>query len=262
MATQYPSRKVGWLAVIGSMLCAVLGPLMAIKFGTWNTGFLQYMIEISQAHEIEVLQTGAALSAAERLSGLGIYLIVPRLLILLAFGFVTLSVNRRGEERMESQMRVLHMSESDTLTDLLNRRCFDRDLRLLPERCRERAGCVYIDANGLHELNQTKGHDAGDRLLTCVADALRRQFDPEYIYRIGGDEFVVFVRDLPVDEVRKRMTALRDEVELAGYSISAGYDTAAVPCSMTPLVHAAEAKMFEEKRVYYRDEKHNRRHIS
>ena len=52
--------------------------------------------------------------------------------------------------------------------------------------------CVYIDANGLHELNNERGHEAGDLMLRFVADSLMEQFPRGSLYRVGGDEFVVF----------------------------------------------------------------------
>ena len=52
--------------------------------------------------------------------------------------------------------------------------------------------CVYIDANGLHELNNERGHEAGDLMLRFVADSLMEQFPKGSLYRVGGDEFVVF----------------------------------------------------------------------
>lgn len=56
--------------------------------------------------------------------------------------------------------------------------------------------CVYADANGLHELNNRLGH-VGDRTLRAVADLLRRHFPDANIYRTGGDEFVIFQKDMP-----------------------------------------------------------------
>ena len=52
--------------------------------------------------------------------------------------------------------------------------------------------CVYIDANGLHELNNERGHEAGDLMLRFVAESLMEQFPKGSLCRVGGDEFVVF----------------------------------------------------------------------
>ena len=51
--------------------------------------------------------------------------------------------------------------------------------------------CVYIDANGLHELNNERGHEAGDLMLRFGAESLMEQFPKGSLYRVGGDEFVV-----------------------------------------------------------------------
>ena len=46
--------------------------------------------------------------------------------------------------------------------------------------------CVYIDANGLHELNNERGHEAGDLMLRFVAESLMEQFPKGSLYRVGG----------------------------------------------------------------------------
>ena len=60
--------------------------------------------------------------------------------------------------------------------------------------------CVYIDANGLHELNNERGHEAGDLMLRFVADSLMEQFPKGSLYRVGGDEFVVFPFKMSFEE--------------------------------------------------------------
>ena len=51
--------------------------------------------------------------------------------------------------------------------------------------------CVYADANGLHELNNSQGHEAGDKMLKSVARALAEEFEDGSVFRIGGDEFCI-----------------------------------------------------------------------
>ena len=64
-----------------------------------------------------------------------------------------------------------------------------------PYLCQENVVCVYADANGLHELNNEQGHDAGDRMLQTVAREMQSRFGDAHTYRVGGDEFVAFVPD-------------------------------------------------------------------
>ncbi|MFR1233845.1 MAG: EAL domain-containing protein [Evtepia gabavorous] len=57
-------------------------------------------------------------------------------------------------------------------------------------------GVLRADVNQLAELNQRRGKEAGDRMVCHVAQVLRRRFGPGNVYRINGDEFVVFRTDV------------------------------------------------------------------
>lgn len=80
----------------------------------------------------------------------------------------------------------------DSLTGLLNRNCFEQTIENLDKNEYRNVACVYIDANGLHNINNRFGHEAGDNMLKAIAQALQSKFGSDKTYRIGGDEFVVF----------------------------------------------------------------------
>ena len=65
------------------------------------------------------------------------------------------------------------VAESDLNTRLHNRNAYENRLRDYPLRCSNSLTCVYIDVNGLHELNDTYGHEEGDKMLRTVACILR-----------------------------------------------------------------------------------------
>jgi diguanylate cyclase (GGDEF)-like protein len=93
---------------------------------------------------------------------------------------------------------------SDTLTRVLNRRGF----MMLAHRRLEHAAAhhgacalMFIDINGLKQINDRYGHDAGDRLIRGMAKLLRRAVDrQDMIGRLGGDEFAVLITDVTREE--------------------------------------------------------------
>jgi diguanylate cyclase (GGDEF)-like protein len=100
-------------------------------------------------------------------------------------------------ERKRAEDEVRRLSLVDELTGLYNRRGFNllagRELKSV-QRNGRRALVLYIDLDGLKQANDTRGHDAGDRLLARAASVLRtvtREVDTAA--RIGGDEFAVFM---------------------------------------------------------------------
>lgn len=181
-----------------------------------------------------------------------------------SFGLVGIAAEvfqMRLRFRMLSQgERIRHLSRTDMLTGARNRNCFDESLPRYAAQCAEDVICVYADVNGLHELNDTKGHRAGDVMLQAVARALIDAFGEENTYRIGGDEFVAFCVDAPVEDVRDGIREIIREVSAAGYSVSVGASChAREELDTGLLVKEAESYMYKEKRKYYEQGGHDRR---
>lgn len=155
------------------------------------------------------------------------------------------------------------LAETDQLTQMRNRTSYERCLPTYPEKCKKSLACIYADANGLHELNEACGHEAGDNMLKQIGMALQEQFGPEHAYRIGGDEYVAFAVDFTDDELRNRVNAFIQTVEQEGHQISVGCAVQKVGVlTMSDLIKAAEDEMYLEKQRFYgiHPEK-KRRHI-
>ncbi|MDQ3163558.1 MAG: GGDEF domain-containing protein [Actinomycetota bacterium] len=93
--------------------------------------------------------------------------------------------------------RLLSDVRTDSLTRLANRRAFTDDLAAEIDK-RSRTGSVFslmaIDLDGLKEINDTHGHQAGDEHLTSTARWIERAVDSAgTVYRTGGDEFMVLL---------------------------------------------------------------------
>ena len=116
-------------------------------------------------------------------------------------------------ERKRSETRLAYLAHHDPLTGLVNRACFnDRLDRALARagRTAERVAVLYLDLDRFKAINDTLGHDMGDRLLIEVAARLRRSVRVfETVARLGGDEFVILLEGLsgpePVEAVAKRV---------------------------------------------------------
>lgn len=114
----------------------------------------------------------------------------------------------------------LHLERAalaDPLTDLPNRRAFQTEV----ERRRARAArtgvpqaLAMVDLDRFKSVNDTYGHDVGDRVLIQLADVLRSETTGSAVPgRLGGDEFAVFLDDIPADECADRAERLRRLVE-------------------------------------------------
>lgn len=163
------------------------------------------------------------------------------------------SLERAVEERTR---QLQEQSRRDGLTQLGNYRAFREDLHRELARA-ERAGepltLVYFDLNRFKEINDTKGHTAGDAVLQRVADCLSRVArESDLCFRLGGDEFCVILPDTLLDNAQgfcRRLTDCFDAVPHYGISLSIGLAQAAagVGVAAEDLVRRADVSMYKAK---------------
>ncbi|WP_322629392.1 diguanylate cyclase domain-containing protein [Halothiobacillus sp.] len=161
----------------------------------------------------------------------------------------------------QTEARLRHMAGHDALTDLPNRALFhDRLDRALTYARRDggHLALLYLDLNGFKQVNDTYGHDIGDRLLQAVAnrltDCLR---ESDTIARMGGDEFTVLLTKIhtPVGVARvieKVHEVIGTPYEIGGHvlNISTSIGTSLYPMhgqSHEQLIDHADADMYAEK---------------
>jgi diguanylate cyclase (GGDEF)-like protein/PAS domain S-box-containing protein len=170
--------------------------------------------------------------------------------------FYAIAVDRK---RREDELR--EMSLTDELTGLHNRRGFftlaDQQLKIA-NRSKKEMFLLYADLDGLKFINDTFGHDEGDRALAEAAGLLRDVFrESDIIARIGGDEFVVLAVDAGETQPGSLMDRVQEAFDLrngsAGHafdlSISQGLATydPGKPCLVQDLVNEADKRMYERK---------------
>lgn len=155
--------------------------------------------------------------------------------------------------------KVSILSETDLLTGLFNRNSYEQKLKTYAS-CNQVLSCVYIDVNGLHELNNTRGHAAGDKMLQFVGKTLQKEFGERNSFRIGGDEFVVLVTDEKEEVIQAKIDRVQVLVEEKSYHVSIGYsvgNTSETDISL--LISTAEKRMYEAKQLFYQQRGVDRR---
>ena len=156
--------------------------------------------------------------------------------------------------------KVSILSETDLLTGLCNRNSFEQKLETYSSMCNQELSCVYVDVNGLHELNNTRGHAAGDKMLQFVGKTLQKEFGERNSFRIGGDEFVVLAIDEKEEVIQAKIDHMQMLVEEESYHVSIGYAIGnASETDVSWLVSTAEKHMYEAKQLYYQQRGVDRR---
>jgi diguanylate cyclase (GGDEF)-like protein len=142
-------------------------------------------------------------------------------------------------------LRELHrLAICDPLTGLVNRRELERRAeRLLVDRD-ARLAVVAIDADHFKQINDSHGHEAGDRVLVALASRLTAAARPgDVVGRLGGEEFVMLLPQAEAGEAFERAEALRAAV--AGPPLRLRGDALAVTVSIGVALRGAETTLAE-----------------
>lgn len=140
----------------------------------------------------------------------------------------------------------------DALTGLYNRSRYERDMATFRAAGYTHIVCVYIDAVGLHEVNNHLGNQAGDAMLRCIADGIRETFPDGHGYRIGGDEYVILCFDCVRKAAEEALLQLCRRVSEQKFEISAGIAESSNPDDLTETINEAEHAMRRHKAEFYR----------
>ena len=138
----------------------------------------------------------------------------------------------------------------DTLTGLLNRQALYDDFKFYNKSIK---AVISLDMNGLKDLNDSEGHQAGDKALTKIGECMLKVTDSNTMaYRIGGDEFLILYLHSNEDEVSSDEKKIIEGVTGAGYSISTGYAIRGRDEDIDGVIKRSDDIMYKSKADYYR----------
>ena len=187
--------------------------------------------------------------------------ILLSLLTALAFCVPAAGWLMRTMQKQRADERIHFLAQHDAMTDLPNRgRLMERLQQSLAAAAGSdrRSALHYVDLDRFKDINDTLGHDAGDRLIVATAERLRAVAGPrDVVSRLGGDEFAVLQQDIAgaaeADELARRiMTALAKPFLLNGHesAITASIGVAIAPDhggSPERLMKSADLALYRSK---------------
>ncbi len=174
-------------------------------------------------------------------------------------------VARNITERKRAERRIRYLARYDTLTKMPNRMQFQHLLQQAIARSRRNQrslALLYLDLDRFKEVNDTFGHAAGDRTLEILSERLTRNLSKDTVIgRLAGDEFAMFIDDLPIDADNRPnlgtlARTLLDEISRTFYvNQQEVYLTASVGIAICPydaenvidLIRNADAAMYHSK---------------
>ena len=165
--------------------------------------------------------------------------------------------NQELQERHRQLTDARSQAATDPLTGLGNHRAFHKQLQDRVDAAHDSCsnlGLILLDIDGFKEVNDTRGHQAGDEVLRCVAKALADVADKENCYRYGGDELAILVpgADRPTaTELARSVRSTVAEISLdEGPGVTVSVGVAVFPESGTTakeIVYRADMAMYNAK---------------
>ena len=161
-------------------------------------------------------------------------------------------------EREKEKTKLKNLSYVDSLTYAQNRNHFNEYIEQNRNKEFHSLGVIYLDLNGLKEINDKMGHIAGDTLIISASYALQEIF-LDNSYRVGGDEFVVIEQDVSellfFDQYAKLLKRMK-ELEI---SVATGCVWKETCSNLSETLQEADQKMYEDKKRYYSLAENDRR---
>lgn len=167
--------------------------------------------------------------------------------------FETISFFIASEITRKNLMTKLeNISIYDSLCNVKNRNAMELTISKIKEVSIP-VGVIYADANGLKKINDTQGHEAGDRTIKELALVLSDCFGKDRTYRSGGDEFVAICEDISFDDFQQKVlefsAMLADKTDI---SVAAGWQYSEDSKGIINIMKEADQKMYDAKAEHYK----------
>lgn len=159
-------------------------------------------------------------------------------------------------ERKKTEEQLRYVTFHDSLTKLYARSYFEEEIQRLDHRRSGAVGLIVCDLDGLKLVNDTLGHESGDQMLMSAASILKSCFrDSDVVARIGGDEFVVIMKDITQEHMEEACARLKQGIRRNNeanqgvpVSFSIGFAISSEPAmAMRELFKEADNNMYREK---------------
>lgn len=158
--------------------------------------------------------------------------------------------NARVETKRALELAALR-SETDELTGLYNRRGWIRYLEhedMRYKRFGDPGSVIVVDLDRLKEVNDSKGHAAGDRYIQLAAAALKDTVrSSDLVARLGGDEFGVIAAQTPLVETRALVDRIQAAFDRAGVGASIGHAAYTIVGGFVRAWEQADQQMYAAK---------------
>jgi diguanylate cyclase (GGDEF)-like protein len=245
------------------LLFTLFAPVMLVTFRAGRIGTMIAVTLVAVIGAIGTIADTGPIAAFTQDHGQQALLFQLYLAFLLLTSLPVASVlserNLRTQELVQSEKSALRLASTDSLTGLLNRPAFIASVERAFQAEGDRVfSLIIVDVDHFKQVNDCWGHMAGDRALIHIGGILARQCrEHDTIARMGGDEFMLLLRDTPTDIAvaiceRVSLTLRQASLDVDGktkaiLSISCGVASSRGHASFEDVYGAADQALYHAK---------------
>jgi len=169
------------------------------------------------------------------------------------FRFISITTCRESK-------KLSYLSYHDNSPTFYNRNRYIKDTQKLFNMDTS-LGIIYLDVNGLKDVNDQFGHEVGDALLVECARRMKMVFKKADFYRIGGDEFIIICQSIKKESFEKRVKELSESFSKKPVcQVAIGTQWTNAVGNINEMIAEADARMYENKKEFYHKHMISRRY--
>uniref|UniRef100_UPI0040276153 GGDEF domain-containing protein n=1 Tax=Lachnospira eligens TaxID=39485 RepID=UPI0040276153 len=256
-AGHYRKRSVLWYTYVLSVLMLFVSSILNYYYGIMDTNLL-----IAGTHQrkwyLDLIANGGSFTYnAHPVFIILIFACIPRSMILLVFTFMIQYIVTASLHDAARIAQLTYLKETDSLTRLFNKNKYNEMVSMYYPNV-DNITVIFWDLNNLKIINDTYGHEYGDKSLSALASVLYAHSDEQCrrVYRFGGDEFVMIIDNPHDGEADRIISAVKDELVKCSYDISIEISSAVGVASgngsdIIEIVKNADSAMYADKQLYH-----------
>lgn len=254
-AGHYRKRSVLWYTYVLSVLTLFVSSILNYYYGIMDTNLL-----IAGTHQLKwyldlIASGGSFTYNANPVFVILIFACIPRSMILLAFTFMIQYIVTASQHDAARIAQLTYLKETDSLTRLFNKNKYNEMVSMYYPNV-DNITVIFWDLNNLKIINDTYGHEYGDKALSALASVLYAHSDEQcrHVYRFGGDEFVMIIDNPHDGEADRIISAVKDELVKRSSDISIEISSAVGVASgngsnIIEIVKNADSAMYADKQL-------------
>lgn len=254
-AGHYRKRSVLWYTYVLSVLMLFVSSILNYYYGIMDTNLL-----IAGTHQrkwyLDLIANGGSFTYnANPVFIILIFACIPRSMILLVFTFMIQYIVTASLHDAARIAQLTYLKETDSLTRLFNKNKYNEMVSMYYPNV-DNITVIFWDLNNLKIINDTYGHEYGDKALASLASVLYAHSDEQCrrVYRFGGDEFVMIIDNPHDGEADRIISAVKNELIKCSSDISIEISSAVGVASgngsdIIEIVKNADSAMYADKQL-------------